>query len=87
MCIFSYETICMPCSVFLNTQLKCKIIEFVGRFLVSRTTLLELISLRLRLQVTTYNLRNKSPAMPAIHTDLFKNTLFNRIVFKYNVAL
>ena len=25
--------------------------------------------------------------MPAIHTDRFKNTFFNRIVFKYNVAL
>ena len=34
-----------------------------------------------------YNLRNKSPAMPAINTDRFKNTFFNRIVFKYNVAL
>ena len=34
-------------------ELLCKIIEFVGRFLVSRTTLLELTSLRLRLQDTT----------------------------------
>ena len=34
-----------------------------------------------------YNLRNKSPAMPAIYTDRFKNTFFNRLVFKYNVAL
>ena len=38
-------------------------------------------------KITRYNLRNKSPAMPAIHTDPFKNTFFNRIVFKYNVAL
>ena len=38
-------------------------------------------------KITRYNLRNKSPAMPAIHTDHFKNTFFNRIVFKYNVAL
>ena len=38
-------------------------------------------------KITRYNLRNKSPAMPAIHTDRFKNTFFNRIVFKYNVAL
>ena len=30
---------------------------------------------------------NKSPVMPAIHMDRFKNTFFNRIVFKYNVAL
>ena len=29
----------------------------------------------------------KSWTMPAIHTDRFKNTFFNRIVFKYNVAL
>ena len=36
-------------------------------------------------KTTRYNLRNKSPAMPAINTDRFKNTL--RIVFKYNVAL
>ena len=34
-------------------ELKCKIIGFVTRFLVSRTTLLELTSLRLRLQDTT----------------------------------
>ena len=33
-------------------------------------------------KITRYNLRNKSPAMPAIHTDLFDS-----IVFKYNVAL
>ena len=38
-------------------------------------------------KITRYNLRNKSPAMPAIHTDRFKNTFFNRIVFKYNVPL
>ena len=38
-------------------------------------------------KITRYNLRNKSPAMPAIHTDRFKNTFFNRIVFRYNVAL
>ena len=38
-------------------------------------------------KITRYNLRNKSPAMPAIHTDRFKNTFFNRIVVKYNVAL
>ena len=38
-------------------------------------------------KITRYNLRNKSSAMPAIHTDRFKNTFFNRIVFKYNVAL
>ena len=38
-------------------------------------------------KITRYNLRNKSPAMPAIHTDRFKNTFFNRIVFKNNVAL
>ena len=38
-------------------------------------------------KITRYNLRNKSPAMPAIHTDCFKNTFFNRIVFTYNVAL
>ena len=40
-------------------------------------------------KITRYNLRNKSPAMPTIHTDRFKNTctFFNRIVFKYNVAL
>ena len=38
-------------------------------------------------KITRYNLRNKSPAMPAIHMDRFKNTFFNRIVFKYNVAL
>ena len=25
--------------------------------------------------------------MPAIHTDRFKNTFFNRIVFKYNGVL
>ena len=35
-------------------------------------------------KITRY--RNKSPAMPAIYTDRFKNTFFNRIVFKYNVA-
>ena len=38
-------------------------------------------------KITRYNLRNKSPAMPAVHTDRFKNTFFNRIVFKYNAAL
>ena len=38
-------------------------------------------------KITRYNLRNKSPPMSAIHTDSFKNTSFNRIVFKYNVAL
>ena len=38
-------------------------------------------------KITRCNLRNKSPAMPAIHTDRFKNTFFARIVFKYNVAL
>ena len=38
-------------------------------------------------KITRYNLRNKSPAMPAIHTDGFKNTFFKRIVSKYNVAL
>ena len=36
-------------------------------------------------KITRYNLRNKSPAMPAIHTDGFKNTIFNRIVLKYNI--
>ena len=41
----------------------------------------------LETKITRYNLRNKPPAMPAIHTDRFKNTFFNRIVFKYNVAL
>ena len=35
-------------------------------------------------KITRYNLRNKSPAMSAIHTDRFKNTFLNRIVFKYN---
>ncbi|XP_068698084.1 uncharacterized protein [Montipora foliosa] len=34
-----------------------------------------------------FNLRNKSSAMPAISTDRFKNTFFNKIVSKYNVAL
>ena len=38
-------------------------------------------------KITRYNLRNKSPVMPAIRTNRFKNTFFNRIVFKYNVAL
>ena len=38
-------------------------------------------------KITSYNLRNKSPAMPAIHKDRFKNTFFNRIVFNYNAAL
>ena len=38
-------------------------------------------------KITRYNLRNKSPPMPAIHTDRLKNTFFNRIVFKYNVVL
>ena len=38
-------------------------------------------------KITRYNLRNKPPAMPAIHTDRFKNTFFYRIVFKYNVPL
>ena len=38
-------------------------------------------------KITRYNLRNKPPAMPAIHTDRFKNTFLNRIVFKYNVPL
>ena len=38
-------------------------------------------------KTTRYNLRNKSPVMPAIRTNRFKNTFFNRIVFKYNVAL
>ena len=38
-------------------------------------------------KITRYNLRNKSPTMPAIHMDCFKNTFCNRIVFKYNVAL
>ena len=63
------------------TTVKCKITEFVGRFLVSRTTLLELISTRPR-----YNWRSKSFAMPPIYMDCFKNTFFKRIVFKYNVA-
>ena len=35
-------------------------------------------------KTTRCNLRNKSPA---IYTDRFKNTFFNRIVFKHNVAL
>ena len=51
-----------------------------------RTILLERISPR-ETKTTSYNLRNKSPAMPAINTDRFKNTFFDRIVFKYNVAL
>jgi len=38
-------------------------------------------------KITRHNLRNKSSAMPAIHSDRFKNTFFNRIVFKYNVTL
>ena len=38
-------------------------------------------------KTTRYNLRNKSPARPAIYTDRFKITFFNRIVFKYNIAL
>nr|XP_058951051.1 uncharacterized protein LOC131778662 [Pocillopora verrucosa] len=38
-------------------------------------------------KIMRYNLRNKSPVMPAIRTNRFKNTFFNRIVFKYNVAL
>ena len=38
-------------------------------------------------KTTRYNLRNKSPAIPVINTDRFKNTFFNRIVFKYNLAL
>ena len=38
-------------------------------------------------KITRYNLRNESPAMPAIHTDRFKNTFLKRIVFKYNLAL
>ena len=38
-------------------------------------------------KTTRYNLRNKSPAMPAINMDRFTSTFFNRIVFKYNVAL
>ena len=38
-------------------------------------------------KTTRNNLRNKSPAMPTINTDCFKNTFFNRIVFKCNVAL
>ena len=42
---------------------------------------------QLQVIMIRYNLRNKSPAMPAIHTERFKNTFFNRIVFKYNVAL
>ena len=37
-------------------------------------------------KVTRYNLRSNSPAMTAIYTDHFKNTFFNRIVFKYNVT-
>ena len=31
-------------------------------------------------KITRYNLRNKSPAVPAIHADRFKNTFFHRIV-------
>ena len=42
---------------------------------------------QLQVIMIRYNLRNKSPAIPAIHTESFKNTFFNRIVFKYNVAL
>ena len=38
-------------------------------------------------KITRYNLRNKSPVMATIYTDRFKNTFFNRIVFKYNVPL
>jgi len=36
-------------------------------------------------KTTRYKLRNKSPAMPAIITDRFTNTFFNKIVFKYNL--
>ena len=42
---------------------------------------------QLQVIMIRYNLRNKSPAIPAIHTESFKNTFFNRIVVKYNVAL
>ena len=42
---------------------------------------------RPRTAVGRHNLRNKSPAMPAIYTDCFKNTFFNRIFFKCDVAL
>ena len=38
-------------------------------------------------KITRYNLRKKSLEMPAIYTGRFKNTFFNRIVLKYNVAL
>ena len=38
------------------------------------------------IKTTRYNLRNKSSAMPAINTDRFKNTFFNRIIFRYNVV-
>ena len=47
-------------------------------------SLLDLVN---RIRSYIHLIRNKSPAMPAIHTDRFKNTFFNRIVFKYNVAL
>ena len=54
--------------------------------LKSKKQLDEILSLP-ETKITRYNLRNKSSAMSAIHTDRFKNTFFNRIVFKYNVAL
>ena len=34
-------------------------------------------------KIARYNLKNKSPAMPAIYKGRFKNTFFNRIVLKH----
>ena len=67
------------------------ILPYMGRFLDTRLkknlVIQSQVSIIPETKITRNNLRNKSPAMPTFHTDHFKNTFFNRIVFKYNVAL
>ena len=72
------------------SQISESILPYMGRFLDKKNFVIQshdCVSIIPETKITRYNLRNKSAAMPAIHTDRFKNTFFNRIVFKYNVAL
>ena len=38
-------------------------------------------------KVSTYNLRNQTSQYPKVNTDRFKNSYFNRITFKYDLAM
>ena len=40
-----------------------------------------------KLKVTEYNLRHKSSHRSKVNTDRVKNSYFNRLIFKYDVAL